>query len=212
MDSQFWHNRWHAHEIGFHLEQANPLLAKHFKRLGLAPGSRVFIPLCGKTRDIAWLLSQGHHVAGVELVELAIVELFDELGVKPQVKTIGTIKQYSAPQLDILVGDIFLVTSSLLGPVDAVYDRAALVALPPGLRRAYTAHLTSITHARPQLLITYEYDQALMPGPPFSVDAQEVREHYPRSKLLDAIDVPGGLKGKWPAKESTWLIPNLFNP
>ncbi|NEQ51866.1 MAG: thiopurine S-methyltransferase [Leptolyngbya sp. SIO3F4] len=211
MDTGFWHQKWEANSIAFHRSEANPLLVNYFKELSLSKGSRIFLPLCGKTLDIAWLLSNGYRVAGAELVEMAIEQLFAELGIEPQISEIGTIKHYSATNIDILVGNIFDATSQMLGIVDAVYDRAALVALPQEMRTRYTAHLTDITNKAPQLLISYEYDQQLMAGPPFSVSNEEVNQHYGNSytlNLVDSKDVPGGLKGRCAAKENVWLLQN----
>ncbi len=209
MDANFWHQRWEKMEIGFHLSEANPLLVSHFKALGLSAGSRVFVPLCGKTLDIAWLLANGYQVAGAELSEIAIRQLFDSLGVQPTVMQIGDLKRYSAQGIDIFVGDIFDLTSDLLGIVDAIYDRAALVALPKTMRDRYTAHLRTMTHHAPQLLICFEYDQSLVEGPPFSIDSDEVHRQYQAHysiRLLASQDMPEGLKGKYPAKESVWLL------
>ncbi len=209
MDPGFWHQRCAKNEIGFHEPKANPLLVTHFNELSLPQGSRVFVPLCGKTLDIAWLLSQGYRVAGAELSEVAITQLFADLGVEPQISTIGALKRYSAPDLDIFVGNIFDLSGSVLGAVDAVYDRAALVALPEHMRARYTAHLCEITNRAPQLLVSYVYDQRVMDGPPFSVSNEEVAQHYGRRynvRLIASIDVPGGLKGKCAAQENVWLL------
>jgi thiopurine S-methyltransferase len=209
MDPSFWHQRWAKNEIAFHEPKANPLLVTHFKVLSLAKGRRVFVPLCGKTLDIAWLLSQGYRVAGAELSETAITQLFAELGVGPQVSTVGALKRYSGPDIDIFVGNIFDLSASILGRVDAVYDRAALVALPEHMRLRYTEHLTHITDRAPQLLISYVYDQRVMDGPPFSVANEEVAQHYGRRydvRLITSTNVPGGLKGKCAATENVWLL------
>ena len=209
MDPSFWHQRWAKNEIGFHEPKANPLLVTHFKGLSLPQGSRVFVPLCGKTLDIAWLLSQGYRVAGAELSEVAIAQLFADLGVQPQISPSGMLKHYRGPDLDIFVGNIFDLSGGVLGSVDAVYDRAALVALPEPIRPRYTAHLMEITNRAPQLLIPYVYDQRVMEGPPFSVPNEEVTQHYGRRydvRLIASSDVPGGLKGKCAAKENVWLL------
>ena len=209
MDPSFWHQRWAKNEIGFHEPKANPLLVTHFKELSLPKGRRAFVPLCGKTLDIAWLLSQGYRVAGAELSETAITQLFTGLGVEPQIATVGTLKRYSGPDLDIFVGNIFDLSGSMLGAVDAVYDRAALVALPEHMRPRYTAHLMEITNRAPQLLISYVYDQRVMDGPPFSVPNEEVAQHYGRRydvRLIVSTEVPGGLKGKCTANENVWLL------
>jgi thiopurine S-methyltransferase len=209
MNSSFWHQRWEKNEIGFHEGKPNPLLVKHFHELSVAKGRRIFVPLCGKTLDISWLLSRGYRVAGAELSQLAIEQLFMELGMQPEVTTVGKVEQWSANNLDIFVGDIFAVSEKMLSPIDAVYDRAALVAFPEDMRKRYTAHLTEVTKKSPQLLICYEYDQSLMDGPPFSVSNEEVHRHYATAydlTLLSSTEVAGGLKGKGPAKEDVWLL------
>jgi thiopurine S-methyltransferase len=209
MDASFWHERWRTNEIPFHERAVNPLLLKHFPALALAKGSRVFVPLCGKSLDIGWLLSCGHDVVGAELSEIAVRQLFAELGMEPSIAELGNVRHYSGKQIDIFAGDIFDVSREMLGPVDAVYDRAALVALPEDMRPRYVAHLKEITADAPQLLICYEYDQALMAGPPFSVGGGEVHRLYGgsyRLTLLESADVAGGLKGKCPARENVWLL------
>ncbi len=212
MEPQFWHDRWANNEIGFHRSAANPFLLNYFNELTLAEGSRVFVPLCGKTLDIPWLLSNGYRIAGAELSALAIEQLFAELGIRPAIEKRGTTARYHANNIDIFVGDIFDVTRAMLGPVDAVYDRAALVALPETMRSRYTAHVTDITSCAPQLLICYEYDQRVAEGPPFSISQEEVRRHYAHRyqlRLLTSADVPGGLKGTCAATEHVWLLKKI---
>jgi thiopurine S-methyltransferase len=196
-------------EIAFHQNEANPLLVKYLGELSLVKGSRIFIPLCGKTRDIAWLLTNGYGVAGAELSKIAIEQLFAELGVAPKISSIGKLEHYCATNIDIFVGDIFDLSSNLLGLVDAIYDRAALVALPLEMRKQYTEHLIQITDKAPQLLICYVYDQSAIDGPPFSISKEEVNQHYVDSYMLTLIasaDVSGGMKGKCAAIENVWLL------
>src|ERR1041384_2706526 len=129
--ASFWHERWKKNEIPFHERKANPLLVKHFKRLQLAKGARVFVPLCGKTLDIGWLRSNGYRVAGAELSEIAVGQLFAELGLKPTISKLkrGKVTRYFADKVEICVGDIFGVTRKMLGRIDGIYDRAGLVGL-----------------------------------------------------------------------------------
>ena len=209
MDASFWHQRWEKNEIAFHQSKANPLLVEYFHRLSLTKGSRIFVPLCGKTLDISWLLSNGYRVAGAELSKIAVEQLFMDLGVQPTISAVGEVDQWSTKDIDIFVGDIFALSRKILGPVDAVYDRAALVAFPEEMRNRYTAHLTEITDKAPQLLICYDYDQRLMEGPPFSVSNEEVKRYYTVNydvTLIASTDVSGGLKGKCAAKENVWLL------
>ena len=209
MDPDFWHERWENNQIGFHEGETNALLEAHFGSLGLAGGSQVFLPLCGKTRDIAWLLHQGYRVAGAELSATAINQLFADLTLAPEITNCDSLDRYSAPGIDIFVGDIFDLATDVLGPVDAIYDRAALVALPQGMRTAYAAHLTHLTATAPQFLITFTYDQSMMEGPPFSVSEAEVRRLYEsRYEITDTLrkDLQGGLKGQIAATEDVWLL------
>ncbi|HKC94303.1 MAG TPA: thiopurine S-methyltransferase [Nitrospira sp.] len=209
MDAGFWHQRWEKTETAWHESKANPLLVTCFKELSVAKGRRVFVPLCGKTLDISWLLSHGYRVAGAELSQIAIEQLFMDLGVQPEISEVGGLNQWSANNIDIFVGDIFALSRQSLGPVDAIYDRAALVAFPEEMRNRYSAHLTELTGTAPQLLICYEYDQRLLEGPPFSISKEEVNRHYLAKydvTLLASTEVSGGLKGKCAAKESVWLL------
>lgn len=209
MDKNFWHQKWARNQIAFHENEANPLLVKYFNKLSLANGSRLFLPLCGKTLDIHWLLSQGFRVAGAELSRLAVEQLFSELAVEPDISRVGEVDHYRAQDIDIFAGDIFALSGKMLGPVDAIYDRAALVALPADMRNRYTALLTEITAKAPQLLICYEYDQSLMEGPPFSINGEEVTQLYGdsyHSYLLATEKVPGGLKGLGAVNETVWLL------
>ncbi|TGK42419.1 thiopurine S-methyltransferase [Leptospira andrefontaineae] len=208
MERDFWLSRWKENNIPFHESEANPLLLKYFKELSIPKDSRIFIPLCGKTLDIAWFLSKGYRVAGAELAEMAIQQLFQELGVEPKISEEGKLTLYSANGIDIFVGDIFDLSKEVLGPVDAVYDRAAFVALPQETRIRYSSHLTQITNDAPQLLITFEYDQTKMAGPPFSISTEEVNLHYKSTftlKNLASQEMVGGLKGH-SAKENVWKL------
>lgn len=214
MEASFWHQKWARGEIGFHESETNPLLIRHFETLNVEAGGRVFLPLCGKTRDIAWLLSRGYRVVGAELSALAIEQLFAELGVEPSVTQGTELIRYSAQGIDILVGDIFAVSAADLGACDAIYDRAALVALPAGVREQYASHLLRIAGAAPQLLVTLQYNQQQLDGPPFSVEESEVQKHYGAAYEMRSVEsnaVAGGLKGKVAATETAWLLHKVGN-
>ncbi|MBS0166599.1 thiopurine S-methyltransferase [Nitrospira sp. CMX1] len=209
MEPSFWHNRWQTNQTGWHERDVNPLLIAHFPSLNVPPGGRVFVPLCGMSLDLGWFLSRGYAVAGAELSELAVTQLFAELGMETTISEVGKHKLFRGEKIDIFVGNLFDLSREVLRPVDAVYDRAALVALPEILRVQYTTHLKSLTASAPQLVIGYEYDQTIVPGPPFSVTPDELHRHYSDSYTLTPLtrlDVPGGLKGKCPATEHVWRL------
>lgn len=209
MEANFWHERWETNEIGFHQEKANALMVANFDRMALRDGARVFVPLCGKTLDIAWLLTRGYRVCGAELSEIAIQQLFEGLGTPPEVTQVGPLKRYSATAIDIYVGDIFDLDAGTLGQVDGVYDRAALVALPGEMRERYAAHLMTITNYAPQFLLCFEYDQSVMPGPPFSIAPEVVLDLYAANyEVAPVASAPfaGKLKGIADAMEVAWHV------
>lgn len=208
MEDAFWHDKWASNAIGFHEADTNALLLRHFAALRLAPGARVFVPLCGKTRDIHWLRAGGYRVAGSELSALAVGQLFAEMGLEPKITTAGKLRRFEAEGIVVDAGDIFQLDRKALGAVDAIYDRPALVALPAPLRARYAAHLMAVTGTVRQLLVCLEYDQSLMPGPPFSIGEAEIRAHYEaayRITCLENREVAGGLKGRQ-GRETCWLL------
>lgn len=209
MHANYWHERWQSNRIGFHEENTNPTLEKHFDQLGLQPSSRIFVPLCGKSLDMIWLLSQGHQVIGAELNPLAIQQFFTSISLTPSTTSLGDVTCHHVEHLTIFEGDIFKLSASLVGHIDAIYDRAALVALPKTMRPDYTKHLQTITETAQQLLITYEYPEDAMQGPPFSVSADEVQQHYKQAytiELLETIPTSNQRMKTAQANEKVWQL------
>lgn len=193
MKKDFWLERWERGEIGFHQDELNPYLRQYWSDLHLARGSTVFVPLCGKSRDMLWLQSQGHEVLGVELSVIAVDAFFKENGLVPRQSASGRLEGYEANGIRILRGDFFDLSKDDLAHVSAVYDRASLIALPPEMRERYARHLVSILPPGIEiLLITVDYPQPEMSGPPFAVSVNEVealyREHA-EVRLLAQKDV-----------------------
>lgn len=175
MRADYWHERWRAGRIGFHRGEANPLLLAH--RALLNDCTRVLVPLCGKSSDLEWLVIHGLEVVGVELSELAAQSFFSERGLAPTRREQAGFVVYEHGNLAIWVGDFFATNSADLGAFDAVYDDAALIALPAELRRAYASQVQKLMAPRAKLLlITLEFDAP--GGPPFSVFPEEVNELY----------------------------------
>ena len=189
MDPAFWHQRWHDNRIGFHQDKPTPLLLKHWDAVGAAAGARVFVPLCGKSLDLAWFASRGHRVLGVELSPLAIGQFFAEQGLQPTVRESRHGRQFQAGPVEILCADVFDLDAGLLADCDAVYDRAALIALPPDLRRRYAGEVYArLPRGCRGLLVTLEYPQHEKAGPPFSVPADEVRALHGADWELDLLE------------------------
>lgn len=207
MKHEFWHDKWQKNEIGFHLNQPHSLLVKYIDSLNLEKNNRIFLPLCGKSLDIHWLLAQGYHLIGIDLSPIAIEELISELAIPFTERKLEKLTHYHHPQIDLFVGDFFELTSSNIGKIDAIYDRAALVALPEEMRTDYAQHLMQISNQATQLLISFEYDQSVMAGPPFSISPQQLKDYYSKQYQLQLLDSQTELlKGKVNAEEKIWLL------
>jgi len=192
MDRDFWLRIWETNRIEFHQQEINPSLQKYWPTLDLPSGAEVFVPLCGKSRDMSWLREQGHRVLGVELSELAVRAFFAENGLTPQVREERPFVRWEADGIAVWCGDYFALAPERLVRTAAVYDRAALIALPLPMRRRYVAKLEEIL--RPGtvgLLLSITYPDGQMDGPPFSVPEREVRELYEPGfavELLEDVD------------------------
>ena len=160
-DNHLWLQSWRDQDIGFHQEEVNPLLARFWPGLKLARGSRVFVPLCGKSLDMIWLAREGYRVIGVELSPIAVRDFFRENGLRPSKRRVGEFILWQAGEICILCGDYFSLTNEDLGPIDTVYDRAALTALPEEIRGLY---VTKLRHLIPKdaevFLLTIEDAEA----------------------------------------------------
>jgi thiopurine S-methyltransferase len=179
MDPDFWHERWRTNQIGFHQGEINAWLVQHWPALALPAGGHILVPLCGKSRDMFWLLGQGFAVTGVEISSIAVEAFFAENRLDPVITRESRCTRWQADTLEILCGDFFALERGDIRAVDGFYDRAALIALPPGMRPRYVQHLSALLdrHAR-GLLLTVEYRQSEMEGPPFSVGDPEVLQLF----------------------------------
>ena len=179
MQHEFWHERWKLNQIGFHKKEINPHLQHYWSTLSVNKGDRVFVPLCGKSNDMLWLLGMGYQVVGVELSPLAVESFFSDNDLKPTVRRNGDFVVSEVDGLQILCGDFFALKPSDLGNVNVVYDRAALVALPDDMRIQYVSSLSTLLPANTEiLLITFAYPKHEMQGPPFSVENEDVEKLF----------------------------------
>ena len=174
-----WEKRWQAPIPGFHQSQVNARLQEHTEWLAGESREGVYVPLCGASVDIDWLATQFERTVGTELVETAVHRFFEDRSTTPVVDSIGPYQRHTAGSIQLLLGDALALTREHLSPVSAWYDRAAMIALRPELRRRYVATLRHVlpTGAR-GLLVTLEYDQQVASGPPWSVTSEEVLSAY----------------------------------
>jgi len=189
MDTKFWIERWEKQQIGFHQKEINGYLKQYWDLArALHPDSQVFVPLSGKSRDMIWLREQGHEVLGIELSELAVKDFFAENGLDFELNEHPHFKPYSCENIELLHGDFFSLQKEDLSASHLVYDRAALVAFPPEMRKRYVEHLTAILPEDVSiLLVTMEYPQHEMVGPPFSVPESEVIQLYQQHYNIETL-------------------------
>ena len=183
MEQQFWHDRWETNDLGFHQDEFHPLLVRHWGNLNVASGGRVFVPLCGKSRDMAWLAEQGHDVLGVELSEIAVQSFFDEQRLSAARSEAGPFTSYKSDHIQIFCGDFFLLTTKLMtgltGDISAVFDRASLIAMPADMRIKYVNKLKDLLLPGVQiLLINLHYEEGRINPPPYRVHDDEVNALY----------------------------------
>lgn len=220
MNPEFWQARWQDKRIGFNQPKVNPLLVKYFSNLNLPTGIRVFVPLCGKSIDMVWLVEQGYDVVGIELVESAVQEFFAEQNIVPTIAqhtNNSAIKSYtgqlSAPtssqNIVLWVADIFALTAADIGHINAVYDRAALIAMPADMRPRYSEQVRQLSNNAPQLLLTLNYDQNEWAGPPFSITNEQIQQYYSHDYQLTELEgEPSTLNAnpEMTVTEHVWLL------
>ena len=220
MNPEFWQDRWQEGRIGFNQPKVNPLLIKYFSNLHLPKGSGIFVPLCGKSIDMIWLAEQGYDVVGVELVESAVQEFFSEQNINPTIHehadkpaiecyTGQLPNQKSNQTIALWVGDIFALTATDIGPIDAVYDRAALIAMPPDMRPKYSEQIIKLSNNAPQLLLTLNYNQDEWAGPPFSISSEQIQEYYSDNYQINELEgEPSTLNAnpEMTVTEHVWLL------
>ena len=213
VDNQHWLDRWEENRIGFHEDSVNQYLQTWLPQFELSAGATVFLPLCGKAQDINWLAQQGYKVIGIELSQLAIEAFFAENSLNCERQETDRFVIYRSGNITLLQGDFFDLNSNDLSTCSFIYDRAALIAMELPDRPRYYERMLSITPPQcNMLLITLEYDQAEMLGPPFSVPTGEVSRNYAgvfSIKLLESADIVDE-RPRWRKVGLTALTESIF--
>jgi len=223
MEHSFWQQRWEENRIGFHLPETNTYLQKYIPSMELKTADNIFVPLCGKSLDLLYLKQQGFQVLGNELSSIAVNAFFNENHLPYTTELIQgsnnksdktDLVSYRSDEIEIINGDFFALHKSQLENIDAIYDRASMVALPEPQRKEYVEFLLKLIPSKTKiLLITLEYDQKLKQGPPFSVTEEEVYHCYKNDfsvTLLDTQNTPmkqrGDLSKQLTMKEKVYLL------
>ena len=186
MEKQFWLKAWENPSPGFHQLSTHPFLVKYWSDFAKSKG-KVFIPLCGKSLDIKYIMDQGYEVVGIDLSESAVIAFFEEHKIEYQVEENLRLKKYLGKGVTLYVGDLFHLSASELEDVKYVYDRASLVALPFEIRNSYIKFMLRYLKEASIFLITFQFDNVEV-GPPFSIDKKMVENYFTPHFIIDEID------------------------
>lgn len=181
-----WLDRWANGRTGWHEADGNSGLKAHWPLTG--NGTRVLVPLCGKSPDLLWLAERGHAVVGVELADIAIREFFADNELDYTVAKEGPLDRYTTPGLPLTLycGDYFEFEAPVF---DGLYDRGALVAIPKEIRPRYVEHTKKLLRTdAARLIVTLEYDQEIVQGPPFSVSRIELTRYWDDLQRVEEKD------------------------
>mmetsp|Transcript_12343 Transcript_12343/g.26144 ORF Transcript_12343/g.26144 Transcript_12343/m.26144 type:complete len:458 (+) Transcript_12343:125-1498(+) len=199
-----WNNEYQS-KPRFHLSNVNPNLEKWYGSAFKPPlNMPILLPLCGKTVDLKWLLDAGHScVVGIEGVRRGIEELRDEMLDNLQcLDDNGTRSIWTTAQeekewfnniqseksdrscISLVCTDFFDISPATFGINDAsgpcfaaVYDRGAVVAVPPSSRQDYAEVIDSLLMPGGQILMI-TVDTGRDTGPPFPMALGVVEELF----------------------------------
>lgn len=209
MDNTYWLNKWKKSDTKFDQDVPNQYLVRYLENLNLPSGSRIFVPLCGKSIDMFWLLHQGFKVVGIELSPIACEGFFKQYGLAYKQTKINKLVKYEGEKIILYAGDYFALNKDELGTINAIYDRASLIALPEQLRGPYVELLFKLIEPNTQiLLLAISYDQNEMQGPPFSVNEAEVKKLFNKHACIEKLvdiknsEIPQHLAAKGLTKAS----------
>jgi thiopurine S-methyltransferase len=190
LEQQFWHQIWENNTIGFHQTDHHPWLEQIVK---LKSNDDLFVPLCGKSLDM-WPLS-GHYrrLIGAELSDIACEDFFKDAGIVPNVAIEAEHRRYQTKTADYEIklwqGDYFSLSSHQISDADRldVFDRAAMVALPDQMRLPYVQQLRSLCKHATLFILTLEFDQQQLSGPPFALDDAMIHEYFSFASSIKKI-------------------------
>lgn len=188
MELSYWQSRWQNDKTGWHMDVVYPLLKQYWQHLQLPEGANVLVPLCGKSKDLHWLADHHFHVIGVDVSQKALQSVMDKRSEAFSKSTSHGLTRYRSEAMELWEGDFLKVPAAEIPPLHAIYDKAALIALPPQQRKAYADKVLELCSPSTQIFLqTFEYEQAEMNGPPFSVHQKEVNELFGKHFKIDLL-------------------------
>ena len=179
LDLEYWDKRWENNQAGWHKTEVHSLLALHKK--SYKEKGTVFFPMCGKAVDMKYMCDEGYNVVGIEYSKQPVEEFFNENDIKFVKGSNSVYETYKSDdgKITIHCGDFFKAKSEVVGKIDGIWDRGALVAMNPCDRSKYKETILNLMDKDTVYLIAaLSYDQNYHGGPPFSVPMETVEELY----------------------------------
>lgn len=186
MEKEFWLKKWDENQIGFHEDNYNKFLVNHWEALMKKP-RRVLVPLCGKSQDMIYLAKRSESVLGVELSEKAVIEFFKDNSLKYVKEENKDYDVYTSENITLIRGDLFTIPARFFEGIDAVYDRACIVALPADLRAKYIHFINHKLQHSSYFLQTLAFDDREV-GPPFCVSVEDVNSYFSQDFKIEQVD------------------------
>ncbi len=179
MEISYWKSRWRKNNTGWHMTEVYPMLPELWPKLALRDNATVLVPLCGKSRDMQWLAAQGFHIIGVEASSKALEQFMQSSDRQFSRTHSHGYTVFTSTDINLWQGNFLNLPQRAIGPVNAIYDKASIVALPPEMRKEYSRKLLNLCNDTTEIFLqSFEYEQKEMNGPPFSVDENEIRSHF----------------------------------
>ena len=201
---EYWKKRWMDNNIGWHRDKVHNLLVKYVHELtGGRSDLRVFVPLCGKSRDMLWLAEQDHNVVGVEVAKQPIESFFEENDLTFSVEkvklaaAVDPVDVYKCVEKKIIIFccDLFLLSEEDVdGRFDAIWDRGSLSAMQPavdkrGKRYAKKIHSLLAADGKYMLETHLYYGVDRGKSTPASISDELLNEIYEEDFILKELEV-----------------------
>jgi thiopurine S-methyltransferase len=207
VDPEFWRERWQTNATAFHQPVPTEFLVDYVSRAAPEAGTTVLVPMSGKSKDLVFLANRGHRVIGSEIVEQAVAALYDENAIPYRTRRDGDFTVYSSDRIVTYAGDFFRLSIERTGPIDWIFDRAALIAWEPEQHARYLTHLLSFLRPKGTLLlVSFDYDQTEMSGPPFSAPGERLRLLLDPEGDLELLGERDALEDRFRARGCTHLV------
>lgn len=170
------------------MQDGYPGLEKNWNSIDIGDNPSILVPLCGKSQDLIWLSDHCRSVIGVEISEIGVRKFLSENHLEASKSNFGDFSIYQTGNIQIWNGDFFKLPKNKMPAFDLIYDKAALNALPPKMRKEYASKILHLASPRTQILLhLLEYKQEEMTGPPFSVSIGEVKKLFGQEYRLSIL-------------------------